>query len=1314
MTVPVQQNAFTIGEVSPSLFGRFDLARNHLGASTFRNGFVSYRGGFYSRAGTAFVGYSRQIGRAYPPRLITFQFNINQGLALEFGNFYMRVILDGAFVTNPPLTITGVTQANPCVVTALPTSSGASAVSVDSGVTTSYVPGDLVNLAGGTFTVRAQIDVQNTKLVGLAINAAGTGGYVPGDTIMLLGGVRTIVPMLTVTTTQVVSAAPYNTGSGGTPGAQTLTGTTGTGTKVQISVTVSGAGRVSSVNSISVAGSYTTNPTRPNAEPMSGGGFSVPPALSLQLGVLTFAISNGGSFTTNAPGATFTQLSTSGIGVGATFQTAVFGPNQVNFSIAGGYSVLPANPVAQSSTTGAGAGATFNVTWSAPSLPVNGDWIALAGIAGMTNLNGQTFVAAGVSGNTFQLNDVYGNAINSTAFPAYVSGGTAAVIYTLQTPYAEADLPYLKFTESADDMSICCVNQQTKVEYQPQDLARLADDNWTLSTVIATTSAVPPLAASATASAVGSVDYAYVVTSVDPNDGTESVASPIASVNSAVNIAATAGTITVTWDSVPGVSEFNVYKATPGVSAPPPAGSLFGFAAKAYGTQMLDSNIVADFSQVPPTHNDPFAPGAIINVSPTAGGTTYTTATVTINSLTGSGALVIPIIVGGAIVDYLINAGGSDYQPTDTVTITGNGSAATASLTIGPENGTFPGTVAYYQERRGYANTINQPDDYFFSQPGAFKNFDSRIPTIGSDAIVGAPWSVQVNGVQFMIPMPGGLVVLTGLSAWQLTGTGGSALNPQPLEPSTQQAQPQAYNGCSATVPPIKIDYDILYVQAKGSIVRDLAYQFYTNIYTGTDITLNSSHLFVGFTIKEWAWCEEPYKVLWAVRNDGTLLALTYLKPQEVAGWARSDTNGFFESVCSVTEPPVDALYVATQRFPGTNTAYMIERMDNRIWGQVEDCWCVDCALSLPQPEPAANLTASSAYGLGACAGVTGLVGGTNWSASTTATVVDAPMQPGSPGGPGAGAVPVLTIVGGVITNIAFGPGGVGYLNPMLVYNDPANTGSGASATITLDNSATFSADAAVFAVGNIGSVIRAGGGIAVITAFTDNQHVTANMLSPITQKIPNSGGVPQKQPSGYWTMTAPVSTITGLNHLAGATVTGLADGNVVPPTVVAANGTINLATAASAVTIGLGFRAQLQSLYLDSGEPTVQGARKKVAAVTARIESSRGLQIGSNQPDGSTQNPVEVDVAWRNLTAVPDDGPNFPLRPYNALAIPLRTGDIRIPLGGGFATPGQVCIQQDNPLPMQVLSLVSEEMPGDNPQLKAPQRQERARQSQQ
>src|SRR5947209_8668549 len=89
----------------------------HSAASTMRNLFVSYRGGAYSRAGTRFVGFSKQVGRNLPPRMVTFQFSINQGLALEFGHQYMRVISNGAFVTEAAINITNITKANPGVMT---------------------------------------------------------------------------------------------------------------------------------------------------------------------------------------------------------------------------------------------------------------------------------------------------------------------------------------------------------------------------------------------------------------------------------------------------------------------------------------------------------------------------------------------------------------------------------------------------------------------------------------------------------------------------------------------------------------------------------------------------------------------------------------------------------------------------------------------------------------------------------------------------------------------------------------------------------------------------------------------------------------------------------------------------------------------------------------------------------------------------------------------------------------------------------------------------------------------------------------------
>ncbi len=1290
MSTPVIIPAFTVGEVSPALFGRVDVARLHTAAATMRNMWPSFRGGAYSRAGMAFVGFSKQTGRSYPPRMISFQFSTKQGLALEFGHQYMRVVQDGAFVTESGVPITGITRANPGVVSA--TATGVTSATANNGaVVSSYAPGDTVTLAGGTYVTPGILSVASTLLLALQIKSPGNGVYAPGDTITLAGGTQSVAPVVTVSHTKAVSATIVSGGTSGTDGSATVTGTTGTGTKFQADVTISG-GAITQVNSITRAGDYTVNPTDPLNEPVTGGGLSGA-LLNVSMGVLQFTLTTAGVFTANPSNSEFTQASTSGSGTDATFQYAVFGINAVTVSSAGIYTVVPTNPVSQESTSGSGSGATFTIASGAVSPFNDGDWVYLASINGMTELNGRTCVVAGATTTTFQLKDVYGNNVDTTTFSAYTSGGTASRIYTLTTPYSEVDLQWLKWTQSADVMSVCCVNQDTGTEYAPQDLSRLANDNWLFTPVVSETTVAAPGSVTGEKSSSGNLTYQYVVTSVSPDDGTESVASPIATIASAVDIASTAGTITLTWTAVPGVNEYNVYKATPGLNNTPPVGALFGYAGSAYGTQFIDQNIVADFSQVPPRHKDPFARGQILNVKAVQGGSGYTSAQGVITTGTGSGANLEAVIVGGQVVAWIVLDAGKDYAATDTISVTGDGTGATARLTTGPETGTYPSVPSYFQQRRVYANSLNNPDTYWMSQPGSYTNFDSRIPTIDSDAITGTPWSVQVNGIQFLINMPGGLVVLTGLSAWQIIGAGSYSTSVQAITPSNQQAQPQAYNGCSPTVPPIRIDYDIVYVQSKGSIYRDLAYQFFTNIYTGSDLTINSPHLFTAYSIREHAWCEEPYKILWAVRDDGVLLSLTYLKPEQVAGWARHDTYGLFKSVCSVTEPPVDALYLAVERNLGPHLAYTVERMDDRIWTSVEDCWCVDCGFQLDQPAPNANLSASSPVGAGEISGITDLVGGSGYSSATTVTVADNDGL-----GPGTGAVLTPTIVGGVITAITVTNAGALYTNPQITISDPTNAGSGASASAVLDNSMTFLADAAVFGPGDVGKVIRMGGGVATVTSYISPTQVGANITTPIAAVQPNSGGVAQFQLAGSWTMTQPVTTITGLTALVGVTVTGLADGNVITPRVVAADGTVTLDSPASAVILGMGFQAQLQSVYLDVGEsPTVQGQRKKISAVTARIQNSRGIKVGANQLDGSTVTPRQLAPTWNNMAPIQDKA----VAPYNSTTQPLWTGDTRLPVTGGFNTPGQVALQQDNPLPMEVLALIPEVLFGDTPEQK-------------
>ena len=129
------QTSFAAGEIAPSLYARVDLAKYHIAAKLLRNFFVWVHGGASNRAGTEFVGRCRNsspavgcpinpaTGLPYAAQLIPFQFNILQAYTLEFGHHYMRVIMNSStgnagYVLEPSIGITGITQANPGVITA--------------------------------------------------------------------------------------------------------------------------------------------------------------------------------------------------------------------------------------------------------------------------------------------------------------------------------------------------------------------------------------------------------------------------------------------------------------------------------------------------------------------------------------------------------------------------------------------------------------------------------------------------------------------------------------------------------------------------------------------------------------------------------------------------------------------------------------------------------------------------------------------------------------------------------------------------------------------------------------------------------------------------------------------------------------------------------------------------------------------------------------------------------------------------------------------------------------------------------------------
>jgi len=289
-----------------------------------------------------------------------------------------------------------------------------------------------------------------------------------------------------------------------------------------------------------------------------------------------------------------------------------------------------------------------------------------------------------------------------------------------------------------------------------------------------------------------------------------------------------------------------------------------------------------------------------------------------------------------------ITAPGTGYLTPPAVTFSSGAAAATAVL--GPQGGN-PSVPCYFQQRLVLAAPQTAPQTLYFSIPGSPYNFNTHQIIQANDAITAPLVSKELNTIKSMLPMPAGLVVLTSSSSWLINGGSGAG---SPISPINISAQSQAYSGANDVPPTIPSD-DILYVQSKGAIVRDLRFNFYSAVYTGTDISVLSEHLFFGYKIPEWAWAEEPFKLVWAVRSDGHLLSLTFSKEQELYGWAQHDTLGSFKSVTSIHESAagndVDAVYFVVERVVNGHTLKYIERMADRYMpGGLVDAWCLDCA----------------------------------------------------------------------------------------------------------------------------------------------------------------------------------------------------------------------------------------------------------------------------------------------------------------------------------------------------------------------------------
>ena len=254
------------------------------------------------------------------------------------------------------------------------------------------------------------------------------------------------------------------------------------------------------------------------------------------------------------------------------------------------------------------------------------------------------------------------------------------------------------------------------------------------------------------------------------------------------------------------------------------------------------------------------------------------------------------------------------------------------------DEGNYPACACIHQNRLVFAGTDNKPRTIFGSRVGAFCDFSVHSPLQDDDAYEFEISGGQVNRIEWLRSFNGVLLAGSGGGEYLVTGLGDSSA----ITPSSVMVKPQTSYG-SAPLPSLVAGATVLFVQGGKNIIRDMFYSLESDQYNGTDLSVMSEHLFTNHQVVAVSWQRDPDYIFWAVRDDGILLGMTYVKEQQVWAWHKHTTQGEFTDVAVVrNNDGQDDLYLTVRR----DGQYYVEMMRSRnLNATIDNAWFLDSAI---------------------------------------------------------------------------------------------------------------------------------------------------------------------------------------------------------------------------------------------------------------------------------------------------------------------------------------------------------------------------------
>ena len=592
----------------------------------------------------------------------------------------------------------------------------------------------------------------------------------------------------------------------------------------------------------------------------------------------------------------------------------------------------------------------------------------------------------------------------------------------------------------------------------------------------------------------------------------------------------------------------------------------------------------------------------------------------------------------------------------------------TAQITwrLGAWSGTtgYPQQGAFFEQRLYAAATTDQPQTFWATQTADFENYkpDDDADTVAADDALTFTLSADnVNAIRWLSAGEDTLAIGTAGGEWVPSANG---LVITPLDVTVRR---QTTYG-SSRVQPVRVGKVVLFLQKAGRKIREFGLDQLGATYEAPDMTRLAEHITKG-GITEMDFAEEPNSVLWAVRDDGQLLSMTYKREEDVVGWARHKLGGVF---LEDTDMP------RVWYFDDSASEFTEETLDAK--GPSNADWTVFPATEAVGDYAAFGYTSTFTqlkfdYANGT-AGVGGTVSweywnGTTWTAlsgvtdntnSLTVAVAD-------------GLTVTWTLPTDWATRTLSSVESLYYVrarintvyttNPILDQGYVLGTGHAVVESVAVIPGADGS------------------GQTQDSTARDEVWLIVKRTINGATKRyieffeIDYSDGDDQEDAYYVDSMLTyngtTTASLTGFDHLESETVGIWADGAIHSDKDVA-SGTITLDAAASVAQVGLRYKHSMKTLKFTAGNPagTPLGKIKRIYGLTFVLLNSHTLKFG---PDALNLESKD----FRNVSDPMDAG------------VPLFTGEQFVEFPGNYNIDPRIVVESDDPTPFTLLAIAPE-----------------------